>query len=282
MTGDAYDVDGLQLSRRSADFARRLFSERPGLRSWAAAEMPQAEEGLSSLTVQIPPQNPALEQALTLWMEDGDEPSLGFGEWHTHAGLQDDEDQDRAIIRLLLAILADEFVLVQEVGGDYDGHFNALDLRDEDALLEELTSPYFPGCGRIVSWTGQADRLVDVHQRASAGDSLARGALSVRPIVAASLRFLPEKEHGRACMPVGTGYAPHLRMERADSVIPVRLICVPSSRQLGEEYVQTLELLYPDRIDTTSLVTGVGFQLLEGKKVVATGKVVFRPSSMLP
>lgn len=279
MTDGVSDVDGLQLSPRSAAFARRLFSEHPGLRSWAVAETLQADEG-PSLLVQIPPRNPAQEQPLTLWMEDGDEPSLGFGEWHTHAGLQDNDDQDGAIIKLLLAILADEFVLLQDVGGAYDGNVTALDLRNEDALLEELTSPYSPGCARIISWTGQADRIVDVHPRTSPGASRASDALYGRPLVATSLRLL--RDRGRACMPVGTGYSPHIRIEGADSVIPVRFVCVPSTRELGEEYIQTLELMYPNQVDSTSLVTGVGFQILEGQKVVGNGRVVFRPSSSLP
>ena len=54
----------------------------------------------------------------------------------------------------------DRLHIIQDVGGEYDGHSNWIDLRDPEALEEELTSPYSPGRAILKSWSGKADREV--------------------------------------------------------------------------------------------------------------------------
>jgi hypothetical protein len=64
------------------------------------------------------------------------------------------------LIDIAAAILADRFVLCCDVGGEHDGHCDAIDLRDEDALAEELTSEYSPGTVQLRPWGGSSDRRV--------------------------------------------------------------------------------------------------------------------------
>jgi hypothetical protein len=100
-------------------------------------------------------------RALGLWVEDGGVPSMGYGDWHTHADLfvkvARDGDGLSAMLDLLAAIFADEFVLIISRGGRFDGHMSVLDLREPDALLDELTSADAPGSIKLLSWTGAQD-----------------------------------------------------------------------------------------------------------------------------
>ncbi|MCZ7686147.1 MAG: hypothetical protein M5U28_48265 [Sandaracinaceae bacterium] len=63
-------------------------------------------------------------------------------------------------MEVALAIARDELVLVRDVGAGDDGPLGVLDLREPDALLDELTSRGSPGRVRIESWSGAADREV--------------------------------------------------------------------------------------------------------------------------
>lgn len=101
------------------------------------------------------------DRAMELWME-GDEPSVGFGTWHTHGGCLTASgeigDQCRAIADLVDAILSDRLVLITDVGEATSGFVTVVDLREADALAEELTSPTSSGRVWVTSWGGTADR----------------------------------------------------------------------------------------------------------------------------
>ena len=62
----------------------------------------------------------------------------------------------------MAAIVGDEFVIIQEIGGEYDGHQTVLDLRRTDALVEYFTDRYSAERIRVKSWTGQADRDLSI------------------------------------------------------------------------------------------------------------------------
>ena len=115
------------------------------------------------LVVEVPSPTGDPQRKLVVWMEDG-EPSLGFGPWHTHAGLFGEVQGAGCdgLIDIAAAILADKFVLCCDVGGEHAGHYDVIDLRDEDALAEELTSQYSPGTVELRSWGGSSDRRVDL------------------------------------------------------------------------------------------------------------------------
>lgn len=52
--------------------------------------------------------------------------------------------------------------LVQDVGGEHDGSVVLLDLRDPEALADELTAPWSSGRARILTWSGRGDREVSL------------------------------------------------------------------------------------------------------------------------
>jgi len=70
--------------------------------------------------------------------------------------------QERTIIEIVEAIFEDKFVLLEDVGGEYEGHQDILDLRIKDSLEDALTSPYSPKRLKIKSWSGKIDREISV------------------------------------------------------------------------------------------------------------------------
>lgn len=155
MREGTFPLDPSMLSLASSRFATRLYEAIPEARSCSKMEGSTSAD----LLVEIPSPTMEPDRQLVIWMEGGIEPSVAFGGWHTHAGLWDGED---GIIDLVKAILADQFVLVHDVGGEHSGNCGVVDLRIPDALMEELTSKYSPGRLGIRSWSGRGDREVGV------------------------------------------------------------------------------------------------------------------------
>jgi hypothetical protein len=154
-------MDPSKLSPASRRFAERLLTSLPRLAPHAFMEPGRERPDVFELLVEVPSPTGDPARTLVLWM-DGGEPSLAFGPWHTHAGLfhEVQGDHDEALLETAAAILSDRFVLCFDVGGAHDGHAGVLDLRDENALAEELTSASSPGTVDLRSWGGTADRRV--------------------------------------------------------------------------------------------------------------------------
>jgi hypothetical protein len=160
----AYDES--QTTKESQLFAADLFERYPEFRQYAAMERVPGSE-LWSLVVTIPAPSGDPKAQLTLWVDNGIEPSLEFGYWHTHGGLWrvDAENfwQHTSILDLVEAILSDRIILCEDVGVICDGFITTIiDLAVKDALLDELTSKYSPGRAHLRSWSGRLDRLVDI------------------------------------------------------------------------------------------------------------------------
>ncbi len=159
------EYDESRTTRESQLFAADLFQRYPEFRQYAAMEPVQGSE-MWSLVVTIPAPSGDPKAGLTLWVDNGIEPSLEFGDWHTHANLwtidAEDKWQNMEILDLVKAILGDRIILCEDVGGTSDGYPTIIDLAVKDALLDELTSKYSPGRARLRSWSGHLDRLVDI------------------------------------------------------------------------------------------------------------------------
>ena len=154
--GEALEAFLERLTPDSCAFARAILARRPELARWLSRE--EGEDG-DHLLARIPSPTGDEARTLILWMES-DEPSVAFGAWHTHATVwawnREPVDQDAALVALIDDILSDHIVLaVDEASPDWPA---ALDLREPDALLDELTRPGGSGRVRLLSWTGSADR----------------------------------------------------------------------------------------------------------------------------
>jgi hypothetical protein len=157
------ELNESRIANESRSFADDLFARFPELRQHAAMERQQDHETWRLVvTVAAPSGDPRSD--LVVWVDGGDDPSVAFGGWHTHenvwgAGLEDGTER-RALLDLIAGILADRFVICEDVGGVGDRTATILDMSDHDSLLEELTSKYSPGRARLRSWSGRLDREV--------------------------------------------------------------------------------------------------------------------------
>jgi hypothetical protein len=157
------ELDESRITSESRSFATDLFTRFPELRPHAAMERQRGHESWS-LVVTVPAPSGDPRSELVVWVDGGDDPSVAFGGWHTHenvwgAGAVDRSERE-ALLELIAGILADRFVICEDVGGIGDGAATILDMSDHDSLLEELTGKYSPGRVRLRSWSGRLDREV--------------------------------------------------------------------------------------------------------------------------
>ncbi|MEM7607354.1 MAG: hypothetical protein AAF411_18535 [Myxococcota bacterium] len=144
----ARPVDRETVSEGSRAFYDALVDQNP---AWAERIRVLEGRGETGLFAWFPsPADEALDAAV--W-DVGDEPSLGFGRWHTHASVwNSEEDPAHAIAELLAAVLNEEIALVVEAGTEWD---SIVDLRVEDEVEEALTSPYARGEITIRTFQGE-------------------------------------------------------------------------------------------------------------------------------
>ena len=80
------DLDESRITEEARSFAAELFARFPELRRHAAMERMSVRDGWT-LVVTVPAASGDPRSELTVWVEGGDEPSVEFGDWHTHEGL---------------------------------------------------------------------------------------------------------------------------------------------------------------------------------------------------
>ena len=151
----ALDQDALgSFSKR---LAATVFAAFPDARRYASMIRSGEKDG-QSLNIVIPSPTEDDGRYIEIWVDESATPSIGFGPSHKH--YSPDDAGISETIELCRAILYDRLLIIQDVGGEYDGHSDWLDLRYPEALEEELTSPYSPGRAILKSWSGKADRMV--------------------------------------------------------------------------------------------------------------------------
>ena len=151
--------DHAQLGSLSERLATAVFAVRPELRQSALMERGAEAEGLSVVIRVTSPTNDEA-RSVVVWVDKQATPSIGFGPDHTHES--PDDTGIAAILDTLLGVLTDQVVIIEDVGGDHPGFGKWLDLRVADALEEDLTDKYSPGHALLKSWSGRADRQVDL------------------------------------------------------------------------------------------------------------------------
>jgi hypothetical protein len=151
-------------SKEAQAFEARLFAALPSMRDHVGAHSYDHQRSSTHMLVEISSPNQHIAEGMAFWMEGGSDPSLRFGQWHTHASLFEGtvEDGWDGVIDFARAILSDQFVLIREVGARAEW-IRVLDLREEDALLELLTSEYCCGTVDLLTWSGEGDRRVGLN-----------------------------------------------------------------------------------------------------------------------
>lgn len=146
-----------RLGAFSKRFASAIFAAFPHLRQFATMFSSHEPDGLS-LYIMVPSPSGDKDRFIEVWVDEEVTPTIAFGLTHAHRA--SDEAGIAETIDLCRAVFADKLLIIEDVGGEYDGHASWVDLRDPDALLEEITSPYSPGDARLKSWSGAVDRIV--------------------------------------------------------------------------------------------------------------------------
>jgi hypothetical protein len=127
-----------------------------------------AKEGSDQfdLLVEIPSPTGDARRTIGVWMESSHGPSIDFGTWHTHADLltsgKDPIVHADSIIDLIEQIITGHLVILTDATGRRDDFSDVVDLRDPEALLEEMTSPFSSGRARVETWSGVDDRDVSL------------------------------------------------------------------------------------------------------------------------
>ncbi len=93
----------------------------------------------------------------------------------------------------------------------------------------------------------------------------------------AAVTFLTPENGGRALVPClkTRWYRPHLRVPPNDSLLGVEFIDGPEGpTPLGTVVSVTLRLVYEPEVSYISLQPGVDFEVLEGARLVGSGRVL--------
>ncbi len=150
MTLETLELDPSRLTKLSRTFLSQLAQRFPELANLARMDRrPEATE--CDLRVEVPSPSGDPERTLVIWMNQGDEPSVGFGPWHTHAGLEltpDGCDEMDAILDVVQSIVEDRVFLYQEAEGTKIGAVSLFDVDRPEWLVDELTSPNSSGRGK--------------------------------------------------------------------------------------------------------------------------------------
>ena len=91
-----------------------------------------------------------------------------------------------------------------------------------------------------------------------------------------TLRFVPPTQGGRVPPAAFSGglYRPHFRVGSAGEYLGVVFLQGPQNATADAEFDATVALIYD--VDYSPLQPGAEFEVLEGPRVVATGRVVRR------
>lgn len=143
--------------------SRRLYdaiaSSLPYLLQFARAKPLKETDGLS-LYIDIPSPTADPGRPFVIWVDESVTPSIGFGPDHYHE--HDDDEGIAELIEWADAILNDEVVIIEYIGGPNSGHGYWIDLADPEELEEVLTSPYTPHRFWLKCWSGNADRQISI------------------------------------------------------------------------------------------------------------------------
>ena len=92
-----------------------------------------------------------------------------------------------------------------------------------------------------------------------------------KPCIWAEITFLPASDGGRIALP-GVGYRPHAVVEDGE-YLGIEFV-EGSPAEFGVPSLFRLALTYHPEVDYSALVQGAAFTVREGRKVVATGRVL--------
>jgi hypothetical protein len=145
----------------SRQLSGAIFMAFPELRNHARIHQSKERDGLS-LIIEVPSPTNDPNREIFIWVDEVSTPSIGFGSSHTHES--PNESGMHEILDKLCAILEDKLVIIEGIGGKFPGYADWIDLRQPQALEDELTGELSSGHVLLKSWSGKNDREINLSE----------------------------------------------------------------------------------------------------------------------
>lgn len=150
----------MNTQQRLDAFLDALEEARPGSRYLAGTELVQHE---GSDAIYFPTRDTQRELSLLIWIDEYDETSITFGDWHTHgsvASALSAETPEEAILSLARGILDSRFVVATDADGEHVGFSTVVWIDDPDAVSGMFAKSWSPSKIHVQSWDGSIDTTI--------------------------------------------------------------------------------------------------------------------------
>ena len=150
----------MNIRQRLDTFLNALEAARPGSRELAASDLAQHE---GSDAIYFP--SPANRRNLSfwIWIDDCDETSITFADWHTHGSVSSalsSETPDESILSIARGILDSRFVVAIDADGEHIGFSTVVWIDDPTAVSEMFAKSWSPSTIHVRSWDGSIDTTI--------------------------------------------------------------------------------------------------------------------------
>jgi len=144
---------------RLENFLDSLEAMFPGARGLASSGLVK-HEGSDSIFFPSPSNHRKL--SFWIWIDDENDLSITFGDWHTHASVASalDGSGDASIIAIACGILQSRFVVAIDSDGDHAGFSTVVWVDDAEAIAEMFANPWSPTVIKLYSWDGSIDTAI--------------------------------------------------------------------------------------------------------------------------
>ena len=145
--------------QRYRRFLDSLEALRPGSQCLAAPEFVQ-HEGTDSIFFPSPANRRKL--SFWIWIDDENEMSITFGDWHTHASVESETESlaDESIVSIARGILDSRFVVAIDGDGKHTGFSTVVWINDHRAVAEMFAQSWSPTKIHLRSWDGSIDTAI--------------------------------------------------------------------------------------------------------------------------
>lgn len=141
-------------------FLDALEETRPGSRYLACTELVQHE---GSDAIYFPSLANQRQLSFWIWIDECDETSITFGDWHTHgsvASALSAETPEESILSLAHGILDARFVVATDADGEHAGFSTVVWIDNPDAVSGMLDKSWSPHKIHVQSWDGSIDTII--------------------------------------------------------------------------------------------------------------------------
>lgn len=139
-------------------FLDALDTVRTGARNFANSDLVKHE---GSDSIYFPSPVSLRKLSFWVWIDEENETSITFGDWHTHGSVASSQkDTDDAIIEIALGILDSRFVIAIDGDGEHIGFSTVVWIDDPVAVADMFAKSWSPDKIHVRSWDGSIDATI--------------------------------------------------------------------------------------------------------------------------